>query len=95
VIATMKRRPPPDRTALLDGVNRELRDEIRERGMLGWITAHQFAKLVDGGFEALGSPRVREFWRLNWLTRLERTLLSPPAWARWRCTAKIRERFCA
>jgi hypothetical protein len=58
-------------------LNRELRDEIRERGMLDWITAHQFAKLADVVFEALGAVRARDFWRTNLLTSLERTLLTP------------------
>lgn len=77
VIATMKQRPPLDRDALLDRLNGELREEIRERGALDWITAHQFAKLADVVFEALGSSRAREFWRANLLTSLERTLLTP------------------
>jgi hypothetical protein len=77
VIGTMKQRSPVDRDALLDRVNRELRDEIRERGMLDWITAQQFSKLVDVVFEALGAARAREFWRVNLQTSLERALLSP------------------
>jgi hypothetical protein len=77
VIATMKRRPTDERDELLARLNPSLRRDIRERSLLDWIPASQFAALVTVIAEVLGPARAKAFWRANLLGSLERTLLSP------------------
>lgn len=77
VIATMKRRPADERDLLLGRLDPSLRRDIRERSLLDWIEAKQFAELASLVAEVLGPARAKVFWRDNLLGSLERTLLSP------------------
>jgi hypothetical protein len=77
VVGSMKQCSPTERVALLSRLDTTLRASIREASLLDWISAQDFAKLVNLVLEVLGPARARAFWRANLLRSLDRTLLSP------------------
>jgi len=77
VIGGIKRLPDRERDALLKGIGDELRGEIRNYGMLEWMSAARFVELVRAIARTVGDDGAKRFWRANLLLSLERRLLSP------------------
>lgn len=72
----IKRRSGPERDRLLDALP-ELRSELRDAGLLGWVTPETHMTLCEVLHRELGQQGALLFWRDYYLYAFDLSLLSP------------------
>lgn len=76
-IGCIKRLEPHARDAVLDGLDAETRERIRQAAPLEWLPAESFLEVTRAVYEALGSADAAGYWRRNLSQSVEQPFLRP------------------